>query len=883
VKANRAIRSAARTILRWAPADVRERCEADAIETIDDVCARACDRAGLGGAAVAGLRELASLTRFVWRAKMGRWPAVCQRPSIPPTHTRTPNMLLDDVRHAIRRVRARPGAALVCAAMLGVGIGLSTAMFTIVDALLIRPVPFPDADHLATISTRAGNSGRLTVPAPVLRAWKDSGIFSAVEAASFSGISGAAVVDTGGEPVMRGAARVSPGLFAMLGVRPIRGRAFLPDEGRAGTADRVILSETVWQSVFQSDPDILGRSIRIDGRPHQVVGIMPADFRFPQWDTVIWQPLDYFAPPPVFASELPRAYARWHGPVADASARATEVMRATEGALAKATASFDPLVPSNRDEYAKRAVTMLAAGVGLVFLVLCANVSGLLLAQLTARRREYSMCSALGASRARLIREAATESALVGLGGVTAGIGIAWALVALSRSLLPDAFLLRSLNPVNLDARALVAASVAGLVATFLAGLLPAWIGTAVNATGSLRSIERGSTETRAVRLASRTLLVGEIALACMLLAGAALLIRSFMNLSHADRGLRTAGVMTAWLSLPPAVFPDTASRMAMASAVEQNLSAMAGIERVALSFGLPPAGGAIHFGDDWRSDVPGAAPVSLDANSFAVRPDFFALYDIALIRGRTFQPGDDELTAIVGERFAARLWPGFDPVGRSFTFGKSVYHVVGLAKEIRLPTIEPNADLPQFYTAFTAGGNQFMVSVRCAAACPSIPVLRRRLEAIQASLRINNVARLEDAYAEQLARPRAAAGFGGAFAVVAVLTAAGGLLSVLTYAVGRRRREFGIRTALGASPAEIRRLVLRDGLLVTAIGVAVGAGGAWALSRVIASLEYGVSSRDPMTWTIVLVAIGATALVACWRPARQAMRVDPVILLREE
>ena len=723
----------------------------------------------------------------------------------------------------------------------------------------------------------------MAVPSSLLRTWRDGGIFTAVEGSSFNGIAGGAIVDAGGDAVMRGAARVSPGLFAMLGVTPVRGRGFLPDEGRPGTEDRAILSETIWRSLFAGDPAILGRSIRIDGRLHQIVGIMPADFRFPRFDTVIWQPLDYLQPPPSFAGEMPRAYVRWNGPAADISARAADMMHASEAALAKATVELAPLVRANRDEYYKRAVTWLAAGVGLVFVVLCANVSGLLLAQLTARRREYGMCSALGASRARLIREAALESATIGVGGIGVGIAFAAALVALARTVLPDAFLTNSLNPVNLDGRALAVASIGGLAATFLAGLLPAWIGTSVDATGALRSVERGGTETRTARLASRTLLVTEIALACMLLAGATLLVRSFVNLVRADRGMRTQGIMTAWVSVPPATFTDVDSRLLMATTVEQQLSAMPGVERVALSYGLPPTGGALHFGDDWRSDLAGAPLQNLVVNSQSVRPDFFALYDIPIVRGRTFQPGDTYYTVVVGERLARTFWPGVDPVGRSFMFGKETFRVVGLSREVSLPTLEANLDLPEFYTPFTTGGSQFMASIRCTATCPSIPAIRRTIEAVHPKLGINSVGRLEDVYAEQLARPRAAAGFGSAFAVIAVVTAAGGLLSVLSYAVARRRREFGIRTALGASPAQIRRLVIGDGLLVAGIGVAIGAAAAWALGRAIASLEYGVSASDPITWAIVFTGIGATTLAASWRPARHAMRVDPVTLLRED
>jgi predicted permease len=874
----------ARAILRIAPGRIRTSSGDDAIATLTAVCTEAYEARGLKGFVRVGSRELAGLLLAVSAARLGRPVPITAGTRPAPVAERRPLMFIDDLHHGWRRLRARPGTALLSVAMLALGIGLTTAMFTLVDALILRPVPFADPDRLARAVARTERGGRTTVPPDVLRAWRDSGVFQGVEGASLAPTGGTAVIDVGGAPQLRGAARVSPGMFALLGVAPIRGRGFLPDEGRAGTEDRVVLSETIWRSAFAADASLIGRTIQVDDRPHVVVGIMPADFRFPRWDTVMWRPVDYLAPPPALRTEQPVAYVRWAAatPADVVAVRATAVLRATDPKMSTQRTFLDPLVTSNRNEYYKRAVPLLAAGVGLVLLVLCANVSGLLLAQFTARRREYGMCSALGASRLRLIREAAAESATLGVLGIVAGGFVAWALVSLARGFLPDALILRSLNPVNLDLRALLAASITGVVATIIAGALPAWIGTSVSASGSLRTVERGGTETRAARVASRALLVSEIALACTLLVGATLLVRSFVNLSAADRGLRADGVLTAWVSAPPTAFPDAASQRAILGSLETSLRELPGVRQVALSFGLPPDGGMIYFGDGFRSDLPDARPFSAEMESYEIRADFLDLYGIPLLRGRTFRDEDPARTAIVGERLAKLFWGEQEAVGRSFSIDQATYQVVGVARETNLPTLEASLDRPEFYTPLRPDQSQTMASIRCDV-CPTIPAVRRHIERLHAGLRVHNVGRLEDKYSEQLERPRATALLGSVFAAIAVAAAAGGLLSVLSYSVNRRRREFGIRAALGASATQIRGLVLRDGLVVATIGLAAGTVGAWFLSQALSSMQYGITVADPVSWLIVVAALAATMLAATWRPARQAMRTDPARLLHED
>jgi len=765
--------------------------------------------------------------------------------------------------------------------MLALGVGLTTAMFTLLDALLVRPVPFRAPNELVQLAVGNEHGSRLTVSPAVLRAWQTSGLFASVQAVTAD----TSLIETGGGLIARPIAAVTPGVFGMLGVRPIRGRLFTDDEGRAGSDDRVLISEDLWRAAFGRDPELIGKRITIDGQAATVIGIMPSGFRFPAWDTAIWQPIDYQERGPARANSEPWPYARLRSdvPRADALRMATDVARPLDAMLGDRVAQAWPLARFSLSDYYKRALPWLAGGVVLVFLVLCANVSSLLLAQYSTRRREFGVCSALGASRGRLLRQAIVENILLGAAGAIAGVAFAWAFVALSRGVLPEAFLLRTLNPISLNVRALGAAATFGILATLAAGVLPAWIGTRPDSTESLRAVERAETQSRAAKTTTRALLVCEIALACTLLVGATLLARSFVNLIHADRGLNTRGVITTWVALPRKQYPDKPARLTATSVVEEGVRAIPGIAEVALSFGLPPGGGGIHFGDEWRSDVPGSAAINITVESYSVNADFFALYGIPILRGRTFQPGDGDNDVIVSERLAARFWPGLDPIGHTFQFMKDTYRVIGLAREINHPSVDARVDRPEFYQPFAVGGSYVMMSIRCSGACPDGAVLRQKILATVSGATIVALGPIDDVYDEQLAPPRAAAALATAFAGVAVLAAAGGLFSVLSFAVGLRHREFGVRVALGASPQNIRILVIGDGFAVAIVGFAIGAAAAWALSRALASFEYGITAHDPLSWTLVTGLVAVTVLAAAWFPARRAMRADPVQLLRQD
>jgi putative ABC transport system permease protein len=796
--------------------------------------------------------------------------------------------LLDDLRRAWRRLAAQPGVSLVCAALLAVGIGLSTAMFSVVDSLLLRPAPFRDADRLI----RQGVTSR--AEPTLMNGWRATGLLQDVQAGR------AASFRFGEDNVVTWpGAFVTPGMFEMLGVRPIRGRGFAATDGRAISSDEVILSETIWRTVFASDPTLLGRRITLNGVAGVVVGIMPAAFRFPAPNSVVWRPLvpgqnqvGIYTLVARLKPEVPMSTAKRD--LQDVVMRHASYPNSREGPPIEALA--EPAL----GVLTLQALWLLFAGVGLVFVVACANVSSLLLAGLSARRLQFSLCTALGATRSRLLRQATAEHALIGLAGVAAGLALAWTLTSIT----PSFFLGRTLNQIDIDARALLVASCLGVASVLLAGLIPAWLGTRADALGVLRGSRQGDTETPSSRIATRSLLVVEIALACSLLVGSALLVRSFSLMAHADRGLNSDGIVRVNFSSIDDAFTTLEARALGVKAMHDLFASWPEIQTFALTRELPPYPAVRVRVQAWRSgDV--SEGVTVQADRYRVSPDYFRLYEIPVVRGRAFGPGDPETDIVIGRRLAESLWPGVDPIGQQLALGgleaggeyggrptsdgpfnvsaRNLRRIIGVAGEVHLPTLERVMDRPEFYVPLGNESRTLYLSFRCAASCPSTQAIQAGVRRIHPAIGARMTQSADDVFAEHLTLPRAVADVGGVFAIVAVVTAAGGLFSVLTYAVGRRRREFGIRAALGASPGQVRRLVVRECVSIVAIGIAIGAVGGLLVAKTLTALLYGVSAVDPVTWLAVIATIALTTLAAAWRPSLQAMRVDPVKLLREE
>ncbi|MEX2272335.1 MAG: ABC transporter permease [Vicinamibacterales bacterium] len=856
--------------------------------TLSDVCRAARERGGRWRAWRAAALELGDLGRASLMSGLGRGPrvtitasgAVARRQSF--GRRGGPSMFIDDLRRALRRLVAQPAPALGAVLMLALAIGLATAMFSLIDTLLMRTVPFPQAERLAHVMMLGPSGGSISVDPSVLHAWRESRLFDRVEAQAPATM----LLGSGADLTSSKGAYVSPGLLQMLGARPINGRLFSPEEGRPGTGDRVVIAERLWRSMFGADLAAIGTRMLVEGSPATLIGVLPDEFRFPEWDTAVWRPMDFLAPPAGDRPVLPRAIVRYSPgiPAADALKAATTMAHEAYPPQAdNQWAQAESLASPYQGKYARAAAPVLAAAAVMVFLVLCANVSGLLLARLDARMREIGVAAALGASRGRLMREALVESLCLGAGGLALGLAVAAGLLTIARAWLPEALLIHTLNPIDLDARAFAAASAAGGAAVLAAGLLPAWFATRVSPMSAMRPAARGSSEGRGSRAARRVLLVSEVAFACMLLVGASLLVRSFMRMAGAERGLDSSGVTTAWVQGIGGQDATGPARVAASRRLEEALRQLPGVQAVAFSFGTPPDGGGWTMGE-WVSDGSSAAPIEATFQQYQVGPDFFDLYRIPIVRGRTFRTEDHERTVVISERIADLLWPGVDPVGRSFhREGKEPFTVIGVARELHLPTTETRSDRPEFYLQFVPGRANVSINIRCGGPCPDVARIRQTVRDVEPRADVWQAGVLDRAYLAEVEGPRAAAALVLTLALIAAVAVGGGLFAVLSYAAGRRRREFGIRLALGARPGEIGGLMLREGARVVVAGAVIGGLGAWWLSRALSSLMYGVTPGDPGSWLMVAGLLIVIALAASWRPAARAARIDPSMLLREE
>ena len=793
-----------------------------------------------------------------------------------------------DAGCAVSTLHRRPVRFMAVVSLLAVAIGLTTAMFAVVDAFSLRPVPFRNPEQLATLymSSDTTRGGGLPPELPAFSALRRAKIFTAAEGVW----SDDARIQTDAGEIRKPLSRVTPGVFEMLGgVRPILGRMFDADDGLPGRDDRVLISEMLWRGAFHADANLVGRTVTIDRQPVIVVGVLPADFRFPNWNTMVWKAANFETPQAAAANDRPSVYVRFapNMPNADALGMATAVARESHRPYAGMSVRSRALAIGERDQRFEEAAPLLAGGVVLLFVVLCANASSVQLSGVTARGREFATRAALGATRGRLVRQAFIESAVAGVAGVASGIGIAAALLWAAQTWLLDALSLHTLNALDIDGRTLAVTSVAGFVAMVGTGVLPAVIGTRTDNGLSLQLTSRSGTESPRARAAGRVLLVGQLALSCTLLLGAALSVRSFVKLVSADRGFDTRDIAVARIDLPQSSYgkDNQPLRDVIKQAIIDQARAIPGVRQAAWSYGTPPYGGATLQGAV-VSDAPGSQPVALEPHVFRVDPDFFALYDIPIVRGRALQPTDTASTALVGERFAAIVWPGLDPIGRTFSMrgsmGGAPLTVVGVMKELRFPSLDPRIDAPQFYVPLQALLNMGTVSLRCSADCSEM-IVRQRIESAYPGVDVYSVKTLQSAYAKELARPRASAGLAIAFAITALMASAAGLFSLLSHVVARRRREFGIRMALGASATQLRSLVIRDGCGLALTGLTLGAAAGIALSRAASAFLFNVTTADPLSWVVVIGVLTLTVAAALWHPARTAVRTSPLILLRDE
>jgi len=803
--------------------------------------------------------------------------------------------LRQDLVYALRRLCQTPGFTLVAVATLALGIGANSAIFSVVNAVLLRPLPYDEPDRLVR----------------VWQTWKgkDAGVYSppnfldtAAAASSFEGMAaadgGGVTLTDAGAPVRLEAASVSASFFDVLRVRPALGRAFTAEENDPGRSKVAVLGHSLWRDRLGADPSVVGRSIVLDREPHVVVGVAPQGFAFPE-GTQIWRPLEY--------DERFRTKSRgaWyltvigrlrpgatvasagHEVAAIAAGLARQHPDANEGVGAAVVPLHTSLVGDVRT-----ALLLLLGAVGLVLLIACVNVANLLLARVAARETEIAIRTALGAGRGRLLRQLLTESVLLGAIGGAAGVALAALSLDTLLALQPQG--VPRLGEVGIDRTVLAFAAALSLATGLLFGVFPSLQMTRRATAQALREGSRGLLGGRGHRLRG-SLVVGQIALAMMLLAGAGLLVRSFARLRAVDPGFRRESALTFRISLPETAYAEDSRRTWFHDELQGRLGALPGVLSVGGVTGLPLSGVQfdISFEVEGRPPLPPAQQPSMETR--VATPGYFATMGIPVGRGRGFEAADDghaPQVVLLSEAAVRRYFPGEDPLGKVLKIGMGrgegkrraggeVVGIVGDVKELGLADEYP----PEVYVAYAQYPTGSMdVVVRTAVSPRS---LARSVESVVAGLDpqlpVARLATLDEVVARSISEPRFYVVLLGAFAGTALLLAALGIFGVMSFAVVQRSREIGIRVALGADPREVLRMVLGQALVLAGIGVAAGLLGALALSRAIAGLLFDLSPTDPATLASMAAALALVAVVASYLPARRAMRVDPMVVLRSE
>ena len=794
--------------------------------------------------------------------------------------------LAQDVRYGVRALRRTPAFTTVAVVTLALAIGANSAVFTVVNSVLLRPLPFPESDRLFLASYLPEQLPYEMSPTIADRSWlpyrpvqRSFEHVTAYNRAAFT-MSGV------GEATRIVGASVDGSFFAVLRVAPMIGRAFAGAEVRAGNV--VVLGEQLWRERFSSDPRILGRSVLLDGNPHTVIGVMPAGFSFPA-RAALWKPLDVRVEGGNWF--LLNVLGRLRAGVTPEQARAEleAIMRRLPrgpGREERMVANILPL----KDVVTGRAVTSLAVfsgAVAFVLLIACVNVANLLLIRAATRRREMAVRVALGASRARIARQLLTESLLVGVLGGALGIVLAHVGVRMLIAVAPPDRIPR-LEEVHVDLFVLAFTIAVSLVTALFFGIVPA-----------LQSARRAPAEAMAhttrmvggaqARLRS-LLVVGEIAFALVLLAGAGLMIKSFLRLRGADKGYDARSVMTMMVDLPTARYPDAPWQRAFHDRMLGELSRIPGVRRAAAVTFRPM--GSVGMMGDFAVEGVTPLPKGYSVDKVLVSPGYFATMGIRLLEGRDFASGDDASApgaVIVSESVGRKIWPGEDPVGKRVSMDtenpppSSWLTVVGVVNDVvqdRSMTKRSTMYFPyqQSRWSFILGHMTYVV--RADANASVAPALRAALRSVDASVPAQSVMSMDDALLDVAAEPVFQTRVLAVFAALAILLAAIGTYGVLAYDVTERSREIALRMALGAQPSDVIGMVMRRTGALALSGATIGLLGAFAVTRVLTTSLYDVKPTDPATTMVVVVAIVGVALVAGYAPARRASRMPVAAVL---
>ena len=820
--------------------------------------------------------------------------------------------LAQDIRYSLRMLRKSPAFTAVAILTLALGIGAATAIFSLVDATLLHPLPYPHPEELVRIEDDLPGAGAIDagISIPEFRDLQRSGIFQYVVLEIF----GSANLTGASQPSRMQYEGVSPAYFAMLGVKSELGQTFDPQDQTPGFTLDVVISDGLWKRAFGSDPHILGKSVRMDNDLYRVIGVMPPGFRDPgrtadERNTEQWAALNF-----------------------SSANRSLRVPLETVGRLkpgltvAAAQSQLDALVASLQKQFpdaypadskwtvrlvplketvvgnVRQSLILLLGAVALVLLIGCVNVANLLLARASARSREMAVRQAMGAARKRLVRQLLTESLLLSLLGGVAGLVILFCMKGFLLRLIPAS--LPRLNDLSINWTVMLFALAASLAAGVIFGLAPARQAGRLNLASTLGEGRgsKGSTEQTRTR---RVLVVTEFALSLVLMIAAGLLLHSFWDLLNVRLGFNPQHIMSVQLWLPSPNDPKTdiygtaAQEAVFARELLRRSRLLPGVREAAL--GAEPSIPLHHDGNRSQLIVEGRETQSKQpplVERSEVTPEYFHLLEIPVLRGRLFNEGDDEkapLVAVINQVMAETYWRGEDPLGKRLMLGrgrpgvglrvrKTWITIVGVIADARTESLA-NASVPQIYLSlYQDTPKELAIFLRGDLNASAIPEeVRAMVQSVDPELPVYGAQTLNDAVTASLEQRRFSMDIVAAFAVTALLLAALGIYGVISYIVNERTHEIGIRLALGAQRADILKMVLRQGLSLAIAGAAVGLLGALIVARLMAGLLYGVRPTDPLTFGGVAILLISVALLACYIPARRAMRVDPMVALRYE
>ena len=799
--------------------------------------------------------------------------------------------LRQDVRFGLRMLAKSPGFTTVAVLTLALAIGANTAIFSVVDAVLLRPLPFRDPARLVW-ATEHFAFGPSTVVSADFPAWKDrNNVFE--EIAAFGGTSGANLTGTG-QPARVTVTNVTTGLFSMLGVQPVAGRAFLAEEGKQGREHVAVLSETLWRNSFGADPRIIGETIRLDGAGYLVVGVMPASLR-PQAD--VWTPLALDAE--IFSPHSPRwmmlaAIGRLKPGIAISKAQADLQLLAQEmdkeyppqAAQFRAHETVEVIPLHDMLVQNVRSLLLILLGtVGFVLLIACANVANLLLSRSVVHGREIAVRAALGAGRLRLARQLLTEGLLLAaIGGVLGSITGLWA-----TKILGDLIPATLPASVRLDPRIFGFSAAIITLASFLFGLIPALITSRADVNEALKEgglrlgASAGTHRLRGVMSA------GEIGLSLILLVGAGLLVRSFLRLTEVDLGFDPQSLLVATVERPLTAAFDSQQHSAFFQASLERIRNLPGVKEAALTQRYPlgpPHNATMMLRIQGAENVRPPQPISVTE----ISPDYFHVMRIRLLKGRTFSASDvagAQEVVTVNESLARMLFGAHDAIGQHISFGGPSApwkEVVGVVANVREDALEKEP-VPEIFVPYLQQPSFSMAFVLRTESSPLIlaGAVREAVQSIDKNQPLSGATTMDEVIAKSVAPRRFRMLLLGLFALLALLLAVIGVYGVMAYSSTQRTHEFGVRIALGADRQDILKLVVRQGFKLALLGVSIGVGGALLLTRVLSSLLYEVSAHDPLTFSAVAALLMLVALAASYIPARRAMKVDPIVALRYE